>query len=270
MNLYTRCPGCQTVFRVTTRELQASNGRVRCGQCQDVFDAFASLTAQEPEEENAPQVAARPLQTPSVSKALVPVAPQRAAAAPEAASQPPRLPRPDPAASLYEWEFRMPPQGSRTWLWVMLSTALMVAAAVQAAAAFRDEILVALPAARPLYDSACERIGCRIGLPRPADRLHVEASDLQLLGNVRPNQIELTVLLRNRAPVAVEYPAFELTLTSAQDEVLARRIFLPAEYLDAAASLHGGLAGSGELPIRLFLDTGNIAATGYRLYFFYP
>ncbi|MGH8631820.1 MAG: zinc-ribbon and DUF3426 domain-containing protein [Burkholderiales bacterium] len=264
MNLYTRCPGCQTVFRVTTRELQASNGRVRCGQCQELFDAFASLTANEPEGETPPPAAVHAAQTSSAAAGRTGSQPATQAASP------PRPLRPDPAASLYEWEFRMPPQRSRPWLWAMLSFVLLFAALAQAAAAFRDEVLVQLPQTRPLYESACEWIGCQVGLPRLADRLHVEASDLRLLSSASPNQIELTVLLRNRAPVAIQYPAFELTLTNVQDQVLARRMFLPAEYLGDPGVRQAGLAGSSELPIRLFLDTGKITATGYRLYFFYP
>lgn len=36
---YTRCPGCLTVFRVTTAQLALREGQVRCGQCRAVFDA---------------------------------------------------------------------------------------------------------------------------------------------------------------------------------------------------------------------------------------
>jgi predicted Zn finger-like uncharacterized protein len=36
----TRCPGCNTVFRVTSEQLRAKMGKVRCGQCQFVFNAF--------------------------------------------------------------------------------------------------------------------------------------------------------------------------------------------------------------------------------------
>jgi hypothetical protein len=31
-----------------------------------------------------------------------------------------------------------------------------------------------------------------------------------------------------------------------------------------------GLKAGAELPIRLFLDTGELRAAGYRLYLFYP
>jgi predicted Zn finger-like uncharacterized protein len=39
----TRCPGCQTTFRVTPEQLKARAGRVRCGQCRSVFNALDSL-----------------------------------------------------------------------------------------------------------------------------------------------------------------------------------------------------------------------------------
>ena len=39
----TRCPDCQTIFRVTPEQLKARAGRVRCGQCRSVFNALDSL-----------------------------------------------------------------------------------------------------------------------------------------------------------------------------------------------------------------------------------
>jgi predicted Zn finger-like uncharacterized protein len=39
----TRCPNCQTAFRVTPEQLKARVGKVRCGQCQSVFNALDSL-----------------------------------------------------------------------------------------------------------------------------------------------------------------------------------------------------------------------------------
>lgn len=37
--MYTRCPKCSTCFRVTDRHLAVAKGKVRCGQCQLVFNA---------------------------------------------------------------------------------------------------------------------------------------------------------------------------------------------------------------------------------------
>jgi predicted Zn finger-like uncharacterized protein len=42
--LITRCPDCQTSFRITLDVLQEADGRVRCGRCGTVFSAFNSLS----------------------------------------------------------------------------------------------------------------------------------------------------------------------------------------------------------------------------------
>lgn len=41
--MLTRCPGCETTFRVTAEQLKARHGQVRCGACQKVFNALDTL-----------------------------------------------------------------------------------------------------------------------------------------------------------------------------------------------------------------------------------
>ena len=43
MLLATRCPFCETVFRLQPAQLALRRGLVRCGQCHEVFDASSSL-----------------------------------------------------------------------------------------------------------------------------------------------------------------------------------------------------------------------------------
>lgn len=43
MSLATRCPSCGTVFRVVQDQLKVSEGWVRCGRCDDVFNALEGL-----------------------------------------------------------------------------------------------------------------------------------------------------------------------------------------------------------------------------------
>lgn len=43
MSLATRCSACGTVFRVVQDQLKVSEGWVRCGRCNDVFNALESL-----------------------------------------------------------------------------------------------------------------------------------------------------------------------------------------------------------------------------------
>lgn len=46
MSLVTRCTACATVFKVAQDQLQVSDGWVRCGRCDTVFDALESLADQ--------------------------------------------------------------------------------------------------------------------------------------------------------------------------------------------------------------------------------
>src|SRR5665647_947691 len=45
MSLITRCPTCETLFRVVPDQLRVSDGWVRCGQCDEIFDASLHLLA---------------------------------------------------------------------------------------------------------------------------------------------------------------------------------------------------------------------------------
>lgn len=320
MDLFTCCSGCETVFRVTTGDLQASGGQVRCGRCQTVFDAFATLTARPPGQAqegaaartnvptsredaatDSPIATSREMDpdepTSSAMAALDPVPddlepqapmpeqasdsvdaaetemPAENAEPPDSTAEPPGIAdrfADDAAANLYEWEFKATPKNPRTRLWLSLSLLLAITAIAQAAYAFRTDLMVNYPQARPLYVQICVWLSCEIGLPRLADQLDISASDLQLVNPQTRNQVELTALVRNRARVAVEFPAFELTLTNEEERVVARRVFLPDEYLPDATIIGEGLAGRGELAVRLFLDIGPLGAAGYRIYLFYP
>lgn len=49
-SLVTRCPACSTHFKVVPDQLRISDGWVRCGQCDEVFDAQANM---QPSVENS-------------------------------------------------------------------------------------------------------------------------------------------------------------------------------------------------------------------------
>ena len=65
----TRCPNCQTSFRITPEQLKARVGKVRCGQCQTVFNALDSLLdesgAKAPPEPYSPAPITSAMLTPS-------------------------------------------------------------------------------------------------------------------------------------------------------------------------------------------------------------
>ena len=64
MSLITRCPACGTMFKVVTDQLKVSQGWVRCGRCDDIFDASKYLL---PEEPTSPVL----LDTPDIGDAVM-------------------------------------------------------------------------------------------------------------------------------------------------------------------------------------------------------
>lgn len=136
---------------------------------------------------------------------------------------------------------------------------------------WRSEIAVAWPGSQPTLAAFSEILGSEMPLPRKADLVSIEASDLQNEPG-RNRVLVLQTTLRNRASFAQAYPALELTLTDARDQPLTRRVFLADEYLPASVVADPSFPANGELEIRLWLEAKDIdaAAAGYRLYVFYP
>ncbi|OGB06781.1 MAG: hypothetical protein A3E25_09495 [Burkholderiales bacterium RIFCSPHIGHO2_12_FULL_69_20] len=98
MTLATRCPSCGTVFRVVQDQLRVSEGWVRCGRCNGVFDATEVLfdidsgaaVSLPPPEANAPPAPPPPPPPP----------PPPAAVAPSPAPPPPPPAPPTPPSAI--------------------------------------------------------------------------------------------------------------------------------------------------------------------------
>jgi predicted Zn finger-like uncharacterized protein len=148
---------------------------------------------------------------------------------------------------------------------VAASVLLAIALVAQAIYLYRGDIAARHPVARQWLEAACGHFGCAVPLPQLPKSVLIEASDLQLMDPARPDRIQLTATLRNHAGHAVAYPALDLVLTNANDHTLARRIFLPAEYLGTGRDPRAGLAAHAELTVQRALDTGNLGAAGFRL-----
>lgn len=243
MSGVTRCQKCGTAFRVTQAQLEARSGQVRCGRCGNVFDARSALVA---------EAGARPMSgvTPGTASG-------------DKASHPGDGPRRTPAAKL-----RAAPSG-RGRLWAVASALALVAFAGQLAFRFRSELVLVWPSAKPALARLCGDLGCELPLPKRAELMSIEASDLQA-DAANPGVMVLTATLRNRAAFPQQYPSLELTLTDAQDQAVARRVLYARDYLGRASSSDSGFAGSSELPVRVFIEAATLKPVGYRLYLFYP
>lgn len=309
--MFTRCAHCKTVFRVTPQQLQASSGQVRCGRCENVFDAFASLSSKFPSPESGQPEAGETLAVTSVAPVdtMTGGAPDRPPAktmyvqiARPSAALPLQvpggeddLPRPGeedderysaeapfavvrrsslepdpPSLELSEDVIARPrkadPNGRRLRA---ASIGLGVLAVMQALWVFASPLANALPPLRPALEGVCTLLRCSVALPRLPDQLFIEASDLQMVTPGRPNEVLLTATIRNRAVAAQEWPRVELTLIAGANQTAARRVFRPEEYLPSKLQSQEGIAANQEVEIRLYLNTGTILPSGYRLFLFF-
>jgi hypothetical protein len=92
---------------------------------------------------------------------------------------------------------------------------------------------------------------------------------MQVLNPARPGEVLFTATIRNRAQVAQELPLLEVTITDALNQTAARKVFYPVQYLDKTQGELTSVASNQEILVKLYLDTGDIKPTGYRLYLFF-
>jgi len=299
-SLTTRCAHCHTVFRVTTAQLQVHTGQVRCGRCMQVFDALSGLAlepapveaVQEPVSEpvaaataTAPElrVSTEPADTLSAplqellpdpqSEIAAPVSADEVVAVAEAGALPPVEAGLEPMPSVEGIDADNPfarphaelrPAIPRRRL-LIAAGMLAVVLAAQAVFFYRSEVAARFPLAKQGLVWLCAQAGCAVRLPQRPQSILIEASDLQVIDPANPYRIQLTATLRNHAGYDVAYPALDLVLTNVNDHTLARRIFLPADYLGAGRDIDAGIAANAEMTVRLALETGNLGAAGFRL-----
>jgi hypothetical protein len=130
---------------------------------------------------------------------------------------------------------------------------------------YRGELAARYPVLKPHLAQYCELLDCTVAPPQRPKQIAIEASDLQATDTARPGLIRLTATLRNHAGHDLGYPALDLVLTNTKEHTLARRIFLPKEYLDRGRDIAAGIPANAEVTVRLDLDTGDLNPAGFRL-----
>lgn len=88
MSQTTRCPSCTTIFKVVPDQLRISDGWVRCGQCEQIFDAAEHLQPV-PQPPLLPDMAFDSLRSPVALVPRTPEVPQTWGAAAPMQPQPP-------------------------------------------------------------------------------------------------------------------------------------------------------------------------------------
>lgn len=301
--MQTRCPDCQTVFRVTPEQLKARAGKVRCGQCQSVFNALDSLledpTAALPPATAIPITAPSQLTEPAAESEPAPTEIHEAQKSPASGIETPPPVEPERLDAAATQEFgkaaglilprdtteipgyskwaddalaapiAVPAEKQSRWPFALAAILLALGLAGQATFHYRSELAVAFPFLRPSLLAFSHALDRTLPLPTRAELVSIETSDLQT-DTARGNLLVLNATLRNRAPYGQAYPWLELSLTDTQDSAIARRVFAPKEYLLAKTPADQPFAANSDFAVRLWIEAKDIGAAGYRLYVFYP
>jgi predicted Zn finger-like uncharacterized protein len=132
----------------------------------------------------------------------------------------------------------------------------------------RSDIAARWPEARTYLEQACALVQCKVELPKNADLIAIDDSDLQEDAD-RQGLIHLYSTLINTADYSQAYPLLELTLTDVNNKPLLRRTFKPEEYLPAGANIKRGVFSNEEISIKLSLTVNGEPVVGYRLFVTY-
>ena len=295
--LATRCPHCQTRFRVTPPQLELREGMVRCGACRESFNGrehllhgaedmppeetlstddlegrmtlvdFGSLRA----NQNQPTPPSNMQdELDALSKAISDLqskpwsAPEEAELSTEA---PPMMATPTPS---FVEEARKREQSANTWKWVLWLGIpfLLVALLVQLGYFYRAEIAARSPQAGRYLRALCSRVGCQVRLPEHIDLISLESSQLQPVTD-HPGQFTLTALIRNQADTVQAWPSLDLQLKTDVGQVLVRKVFIPLNYL-RAAEVKKGFATHAEQEIQISFELSGESPGGFSVILFYP
>ena len=166
-------------------------------------------------------------------------------------------------------QLSLPEEKVTRWPFVIVALLLMIVLAGQLVFCFRSEIATLEPRLRTPLASFSKLFDAELPLPSRAELVSIETSDLQT-DTAHGNLLVLTATVRNRANFAQAYPALELSLTDALDTAIARRVFLPSEYLSPKTPIDQPFAPNTDISVHLWLEAKELTAAGYRLYVFYP
>ncbi len=157
----------------------------------------------------------------------------------------------------------------KTLLYALAILSLAATLVLQSAYFLRAELVSVWPDARPALERLCQVAGCQVPLPRKLDKQAIAAANLEH-DPEQKSRVRLTFLLVNRTGQDQAWPHVSLTLTDVREAPVARKVFPPERYLPEGALVSAGMAKGSEREVRLELDIGSLAATGFALSLVYP
>jgi predicted Zn finger-like uncharacterized protein len=276
MSLSTRCPACETVFKVVPDQLKVSKGWVRCGRCAEVFDAAAHANT----EDNADvsmsaidNIAKKPINTktkPIFRPKNTPATDVEPDFPNESASLETDLTFVRVAKNKAFWQ---QPAVMRTLSAVSLALAALLG--IQAVYVLRHHLAALNPVYRSALNDVCQTIGCVLEAHKNIDAFKIDSSSFQKSPKQANDSTQNDVFLlkltvKNNADIALAMPAIEFTLTDASDKAVLRKVLQTKDFSSSVSTLAGRADWTSTLALTLVPTSTMPAISGYRILLFYP
>ena len=217
--MYTQCQHCKAIFEVSMREVTVASGKLRCGECNEVFDAMETLSTTLPEpfspdtnaSSSTTSADSEKIASPQKDEKKAPTALQTLSIE-DAKNQRPEISQPTGVKeNVKEIAQDINKNIDRKWVKpIALSLAILLLAQV-------------------LYNNR------QYFSRSPAH----EPDKIEMLSNnvfAHPNETGVLLIsasMENHAGHAQPYPILEVRLTDSNNKLVALRRFKPAEYLKA-------------------------------------
>lgn len=252
---FTRCPGCDTVYRILPSQIRMGNGEAICQECQERFNVLESLA-------NSPELAT---------------------AHPGADAEPPRLgwleacrkdlnqspsgeSKGEVLEGLPDWDLNgqqdfnpTTPAQRIAWLGGCLLLFFLLTAQFMARQGPR---LIQNETLRPWMEAACEVLPCALPTFRAPERIQIVGHDLHP-ATEGGDGLEFVLVISNQSSLPQSFPAIKLVLSGHNAAPAAARVFQPGEYLPESSPML--MAVDQPQEIRLLLAKPRSEIEGYSL-----
>lgn len=259
MSLATRCPHCNTLFKVSLGQLQLHEGEVRCGQCQKVFSGVDHLTSADSDAWESLKMAESDARAPEPSSS----AHRTDSQSPSFLGQKPKKAK----LNLPPWSSA--PKSSRH---AIIGLALLLGS--QVLWWQKDSIVSQIfPISQQIANSSFNTQWLFAQLA--SQSIEVQGSGLSRNSE---QQLQLDITLTNKSRLPSQWPQLKVDLTDTQGLVLASRLLRPSDYLvrsDSPNNNLGPIPAGQTVEILAYLNTSQlnlrlpgISASGFKVQLF--
>ena len=265
--MYTFCPTCSTIFAIQAEHLLAAAGRVRCGECGQVFRAFDYVY----EDLATVQAALAEYHAPQVNRHVNewPVGSGDAGGEVEADGGYDVFADNSAAGILMQPEFSGAVSGS-TLFWRNLAKGTIIGALLLLLGGqwlyFNRTELALESVWRPKLEDLCSLLHCELPLRVDLSRIELVSRDVRKHPQVA-GALQINATLVNRAGFTQPYPVLAITFSNTSGTPVAARRFNPAEYLGEQADLEAGMATDTPLQVMLEIEDPGEDAVSFQFEF---